>query len=89
MHAKIHIPDHVRALIDEDGAVLLDLKEGKYFSLNRIGAEIWDRIAAGVDVPEIETELSSAYGVPRAAVHEDVRTFITRLEQERLIRVGA
>jgi hypothetical protein len=39
------ISPHVRSLINaKDGGVLLNIQEGKCFSLNAVGAEIWKAV---------------------------------------------
>jgi len=75
----------VRSVIDEDGAVLLDLKEGKYFSLNRAATAIWLKLEAGGAIPEIEAHLVGMYDASLEAVHADLDTFLSRLKRERLL----
>jgi hypothetical protein len=43
----VTIEPHMRAMIDGDGGVLLDLKAGRYYSLNSVGAKIWTRAEKG------------------------------------------
>jgi len=85
MSSSPRIQGHVQSVMDPDGAVLLDLKRGKYFSLNGVAAEIWTALEAGRTRSEIAVELAAAYGVPEARVSGDVDAFMARLEQERLV----
>jgi hypothetical protein len=89
MSASIRIHDHVRSVIDPDGAVLLDLKQGKYYSLNGIGAEIWRNLEAGLSAPEIEDRLASLYDAPAEVLRGDVVDFIGDLQRKRLVDAGA
>lgn len=89
MMGPSRVPTEVCTVIDTDGAVLLDLRKGKYFSLNGVGALIWQEIAAGSAPAEVATRLSNRFGVSAADVRRDVDEFITRLQRERLLDVDA
>jgi hypothetical protein len=85
MAGSIRVPTDVCAVIDDDGAVLLDVRGGKYFSLNGVGALIWQELAAGKAPSDIATQLSARFGVPAVDVQSDVDEFITRLRSKRLL----
>jgi hypothetical protein len=77
---------HVQAVVDEEGAVLLDLRRGKYFAMNGVAAEIWSGLEAGRSVPEIEAHLVRTYdGVPPETIRADVAAFVARLARESLV----
>lgn len=80
---KIH--PHVQSVIDPDGAVLLDLNRGKYFSLNVVAVEIWKRLEAGAGLPEIEAHLRDTYDVPAGRLRQDLQAFIEHLMSQNLI----
>lgn len=79
------IADHVKSVIDADGAVLLDIRQGKYFSLNGIAVEIWRQLTLGRTVAEIEVHLAGLYDAPEAVLQQDARTFLDQLLHGRLI----
>jgi hypothetical protein len=87
MGSSIRIRNHVRSVIDPDGAVLLNLKEGKYFSLNGIGAQIWLKLEAGSTVPEIETHLNCVYNTPAETLRRDLMEFLEELKRREMIDV--
>jgi hypothetical protein len=76
---------HVRSVIDPDGAVLLDLKAGTYFSLNTVGAHIWTQLEKGHSPAEIVTHLTEEFQVPAVDAEEDVRGFLQQLRERELI----
>lgn len=82
---RIHVHPHVRSVLDPDGAVLLDLRQGRYYSLNGVGAEIWSQIESGRTVPEIESHLVDALGAPADAVGADVAAFVNDLVTKKLV----
>jgi hypothetical protein len=84
MSSTIRIQPHVRAVIDNDGAVLLDLKRGRYFSLNSMGVCVWRRLENGVTPAGIEGELARHYSDSQQ-VKQDVAVFIDSLRRAELI----
>jgi hypothetical protein len=76
---------HVRSIIDADGAVLLDLREGRYYSLNAVGGRIWTRLATGWSLSQIERDLSEAFAVPIQIASRDVSAFIADLKGKCLL----
>jgi hypothetical protein len=89
MGSANRIQDHVHAVMDPDGAVLLDVKRGKYFSLNGVASDIWGAMQEGLSAPEIETLLQRTYGVPAERARGDVAAFMARLEREQLVHAGS
>jgi hypothetical protein len=85
MAETIRVRDHVRSVIDPDGAVLLDLRAGTYLSLNVVGAEIWTRLEKGLSPGEIAAHLGEAYQLPAQQAEADVRGFLDQLRRRELI----
>ena len=80
---------HVRSMNDPDGAVLLDIRHGKYFSINAVGAEIWRQIETDADQSRdsIVSALGSKFSVPAERLERDVDSFLAMLESRDLIDV--
>ena len=87
MPRSVRIHDHVRSVMDPDGSVLLDLRQGRYYSLNGVGAVIWEQIESGHSVSEIETHIEGAFGAPHETVQADVAAFIDDLQRRKLVDV--
>ncbi len=79
----------VRSMCDEDGAVLLDLQGGKYYSLNGIGAEIWTQMERGIDLDGLLAALRESYQVDEEVLKRDIHGFLGKLEKSGLIKYGA
>ncbi len=86
---RVGIKGHVRTAVNGDGGVLLDLEQGKYFSLNGIGAEIWKKLQEEVSLPELEQHLRTTYSAPPERIRQDLQTFIQRLQALGVIDVSA
>jgi Coenzyme PQQ synthesis protein D (PqqD) len=89
MSRLFEVESHVRSMIDEDGAVLLDLQAGKYYSLNGIAAQIWLKTVAGEEGSTITQTICEAYGVQEDRVKFDIQTLITGLTGKGLIRANS
>ena len=75
----------VRNVNTPDGAVLLDINQGLCFSMNPVGARIWDLLKTNHCVDEIADTLASECSVAREQVLEDVRTFLAQLQNQHLL----
>lgn len=85
MSEPIRIQTHVRSMFDQDGAVLLDLRNGKYFSLTTVGAEIWKKVEEGCDPSAILDHLGSTFEAPREILERDLGMFVDKLQSRGLI----
>lgn len=79
------IAKNVRAMVSGEGAVLRDMRRGGSFSLNPMGAKVWQLLQKGAGLEQIIDQISADFHVPREPVENDVRDFIQRLENQKLI----
>lgn len=75
----------VRNISTQDGAVLLDINQGLCFSMNPVGAKIWEMLKMNHPVDRVADTLASEFSVPREQVLEDVRAFMAQLESQHLL----
>ncbi len=75
----------VRNVNTQDGAVLLDIDQGLCFSMNPVGARIWEMLKMNHSVDFIVDILASDFSVPREQVLEDVRAFLGQLQNQHLL----
>lgn len=75
----------VRSLQDESGMVLLDLSAGTYFSLNRVGASIWQEIVAGGTHQALIDAVCQRFHISSEKAADDVAIFLTDLRAKGLI----
>jgi len=85
----IKLSDSVRETINQDGAVLLDIKQGICFSMNPVGAKIWELLKQGYPSAVIVDELEREFkGVARGQLEIDVTEFLNELQNRRLVNSG-
>jgi hypothetical protein len=81
----INVAKGVRNVISQDGAVLLDIEQGLCFSLNPMGARIWEMINDGSSLDKITDALEQEFRLPRTQLLRDISDFLKQLEQMRLV----
>jgi hypothetical protein len=77
--------DSVRLVHNQDGAVLLDIRQGLCMSMTFIGVKIWDLLKLRCSVEYITEVLVAEFSVPKQQVHEDVVAFVGDLRQKGLL----
>ena len=73
------ISETVRTTRTPDGAVILDIRQNRLLSLNLVGATILELIQRQYGEAEITEEISRLYTTPAEIVGADVRTFVEKL----------
>lgn len=81
----LEIPSHVVSREVGGDAVLLDLDAGTYFSLDPIGARMWELIGKGSSVSAICDTLLEEYDVPRETLEADLIELCDKLLAEKLV----
>lgn len=79
------IEPHVRSMIDDDGAVLLDLRVGKYYSLNGVAAQIWIKAEEGHEENAIVEHIQGLYGIDKERIQQDIQAFVSGLSRKGLV----
>lgn len=84
--AALEPVDSARAVVNDDGAILIDSEQGIMFSLNPAGGLIWDGLNKRLTKGAISQRLSQEFGVPEAQAGQDVEEFLGILEKNKLVR---
>jgi hypothetical protein len=79
------VASDVRIASDQDGAVVVDLRSGKYLALNPIGSAVLLGMQGGKSLDAIASELSAQCKVPLDRVTADAERFFAQLLSARLI----
>jgi hypothetical protein len=87
-NSMYRVAESVRSMHGQDGAVVLDIRQGQMFNLNLVGSQILELLEKGVGESEIVAEIIRKFGVSREVVEADVREFIASLEQHHLLEVS-
>jgi predicted deacylase len=79
------LSENLRTVIDQDGAVLLDVVRGKIVRCNRTGAVILELLSRNCDRDQITAEFGRLYELSPAAAQADVAAFLRTLEEQGIV----
>jgi len=68
-------------------AVILQVRSGRYFGLEQVGARIWQMIGEPRRVADIRDTILREYDVGRERCEQDVVTLLEQLAAEGLVEV--
>lgn len=80
----INKPKVIRETFDDE-VVIINLDSGNYYSLDKVGAEIWSLIEQAVTAGEMIEDIARQYEGERLEVEKAVAQFLSELEQENII----
>jgi len=83
----LRISSAIRRTRTPDGTVLLDVEQGRMFSLNPVGSEILEMVERGLGEDEVACQVSSLYGQDLETVRADVHEFLGNLSEQQIIRM--
>ncbi len=83
----INVPHVVHETIDGE-TILIHLGTGTYYSLDGVGAEIWELAVEGVSDDELAARVATRYDAEPALVQQTVGTFVEELIQEGLLTMA-
>ncbi len=78
--------DQVSTPLNQE-TVLLNLKSGKYYSLNRVGGVIWELLQTPRTLSQIVDALQHRFDVDRARCENDVKEVIESLSDAGFIEI--
>jgi hypothetical protein len=81
---RINSPKVVHQAFDDE-IVMVNLEQGNYYSLSRVGAVVCDVLDRGVTVPEVVEDLCRRYEGDRTEIHAAVEKFVDELRAEGLV----
>ena len=86
IHAVYEVSPGVRNIRNQDGGIVLDIKQGKIFRLNGIGALIFARLRQKEKSTQIIAEISRIYGISAQMAEADFVEFLDSLEKQGLVQ---
>jgi predicted acyltransferase (DUF342 family) len=81
----LSIPPHLRSIVNQDGAVILDIPRDQMVTLNSTGGYIWDKLQQGKTVDEVIQDLSTESDTDPLIVERDVQAFLEQLTSKHLL----
>ena len=81
---RINSPNIIHETIDSE-TVIVNLNTGNYYSLDKIGVEIWTLIEKHIPLHEIIEDISHRYQGQRSLIEHSVIQLVNELNKENLI----
>lgn len=78
------IKEHLLSELNEE-AVILSLKNGKYYGLNSVGFTIWTNVQEAATLSEIEAAVMNDYDVDEETCRREVSLFLEEMLREELV----
>lgn len=76
---------HLRTIVDQDGAVILDTRNDRMLTLNPTGGYVWNKLQQGRTIEETISDLAHETGVDPLVVEQDIRNFLDQLRSNHLL----
>ena len=77
--------EEVASKVIDGEAIIINLANGVYYSMDKVGALVWDQLQAGYTLDGVITAVMGAYDVPREQAESNVRELVEELVQENLV----
>jgi len=84
----LSLPTHLRTVVDQDGAAILDVSRNQITTLNSTGGFIWDRLQRGRTMEEAVQDLAAETDTDLEVVGRGVQLFLEQLKSERLVSLS-
>jgi len=79
------VSEGIRSTHGQDGAIVLDIRQGQMFNLNFVGSRVLELLETGATESAIVDEISSKFEVSREIAESDVQEFVESLKQHHLL----
>ena len=76
---------HLRALVNQDGAAILNSNAGTITTLNSTGAFVWQGLERGEDANMIAQNLARETGGEMDTIRKDLEEFIDAMKKQKLV----
>ena len=81
---RIRRPEVIHEILDDE-LVIVNLKTGAYFSLDPVGAVIWEEVDRNATPAEIVSDVKARFDGDAALIEGEVKRLLRELEREQLI----
>ena len=80
--------EQVAATVMDGEAVIINLVNGVYYSMDEVGGLVWNMIEQACSLTDIADAVAVAYGVESSQVREDIQQLAAQLIEEDLVTVA-
>ena len=84
MRYRVNSPQVINETIDGE-AIMINLATGSYYSLDRVGGDVWTLLEASLSVDDIVAQLGQRYDAAEDDIRRGVSDLVQRLSDEELV----
>ncbi len=77
--------DNTAATVIDGEAIIVNLTTGVYYSMDKVGAAVWEMMEQGMSVPQISAAIAARYEVDANTALADIEALTEKLDAEDLI----
>jgi len=81
---RINRPDVIHEILDGE-LVIVNLRNGAYYSLDPVGTVVWQEVERGSSEAEIVAEMLACFEGDAAVIEEGARSLLAELRREDLV----
>jgi len=86
LHERLRPNDgDIAAQVIDGEAILINLSNGMYYSMDKVGGKVWQMIEDGHPLGEIADIVTALYDAPHKQVNADVERLASQLLDENLV----
>ena len=86
-HFRVNSPNVIHEIIDGE-AVLVNLESGSYYSIDSVGAVVWDYVEKGLNSSQIVEAVAAQFEGEQADITTGIQQLLDDLQAEQLIVVS-
>lgn len=79
------VSDSVRSTHGQDGAIVLDIRQGQMFNLNQVGSRILELLESGSSEEQMANTISQEFAADIGIVRKDIAEFLEELKAQGLV----
>ena len=80
--------EEVASKVIDGEAIIINLANGVYYSMDKVGALVWDLLQTGYSLDEVIAAVTGQYDVAREQAESNVRDLVQELVQENLVVIS-
>ena len=84
-HCFLPRNEEVAAKVIDGEAIIINLANGVYYSMDKVGAFVWDLLQAGHTLENVIAAVAGHYDVSREQAESNVQELVQELVQENLV----
>jgi Coenzyme PQQ synthesis protein D (PqqD) len=84
-HCFLSRSEEVAAKVIDGEAIIINLANGVYYSMDKVGAFVWDLLQAGHTLENVIAAVAGHYDVSREQAESNVQELVQELVEENLV----